>query len=62
MPDVWEEKFGLNPDDISDGPKDADADGYTNVEEWLNGTDPAQFVDYHKPETNLNTLHDAQKT
>ena len=62
MPDEWEKRFGLNPDDMSDGPKDADADGYTNVEEWLNGTDPTQFVNYNKPENNRNTLHDAQKT
>ena len=40
MPDAWEKKFGLNGNDPSDGPKDADDDGYTNVEEWLNGTDP----------------------
>jgi len=41
MPDVWEENFGLSPSDPSDGKEDKDGDGYTNVEEWLNGTDPA---------------------
>jgi len=41
MPDEWEERFGLNPDDPSDGAGDKDGDGYTNVEEWLNGMDPA---------------------
>lgn len=40
MPDIWEKTFGLKPGDPSDGAKDADGDGYTNVEEWLNGTDP----------------------
>jgi len=40
MPDNWENEFGLKPEDPCDGAKDADADGYTNVEEWLNGTDP----------------------
>jgi len=49
MPDAWEEKFGLNPSDPSDGAKDKDGDSYTNVEEWLNSTDPTQYVDYGKP-------------
>jgi hypothetical protein len=31
------------------GATDKDSDGYTNVEEWLNGTDPTQYVDYSKP-------------
>lgn len=52
MPDAWEKKFGLNGNDPSDGPKDADDDGYTNVEEWFNGTDPTQFVDYRNPGNN----------
>jgi len=45
MPDAWEKKHGLNLSDLSDGATDKDGDGYTNVEEWLNGTDPTQFVD-----------------
>ena len=56
MPDEWEAKYGLNPHDASDGSKDKDGDGYTNVEEYLNGTDPTVFVDYTKPENNINTL------
>lgn len=56
MPDEWEEKFGLNPSDASDGATDKDNDGYTNVEEWLNGTDPTKFVDYQQAENNKNTL------
>jgi hypothetical protein len=31
-------------------------DGYTDVEEYLNGTDPTHFVDYTLPEKNINTL------
>jgi pectate lyase len=42
MPDEWEREFKLNPGDPSDGPKDQDGDGYTNVEEWLNGTNPTR--------------------
>ena len=40
MPDEWERRYGLNPSDPSDANLDKDHDGYTNVEEYLNGTDP----------------------
>jgi len=56
MPDEWEKKFGLKPGDSSDGAADTDDDGYTNIEEWLNDTNPTVFVDYRKPENNRNTL------
>ncbi len=56
MPDGWEEKFGLDPRAAADTALDSDSDGYTNVEEYLNGTDPTQFVDYTLPENNVNTL------
>lgn len=56
MPDDWELRFKLNAQDASDAAQDKDKDGYTNVEEYLNGTDPTAFVDYTKPENNINTL------
>jgi pectate lyase len=59
MPDVWEKAYRLNPNDPADGPKDADRDGYTNVEEYLNDTDPNRYVDYTKPENNVNRFHRA---
>ena len=37
MPDAWEIARGLSPTDSSDGPLDRDGDGWTNVEEYLNG-------------------------
>ncbi|HXI25437.1 MAG TPA: hypothetical protein VNG71_16345 [Pyrinomonadaceae bacterium] len=40
MPDEWERRYGLNPFDPSDANLDNDHDGYTNIEEYLNGTDP----------------------
>lgn len=40
MPDAWERKYRFDPADPRDGPRDADGDGYTNVEEFLNGTNP----------------------
>lgn len=36
MPDAWEASHGLNAANPGDGPGDLDADGYTNVEEYLN--------------------------
>ena len=43
MPDSWERKFGLNPRDPSDGAADKDHDGYTNLEEYLNNTNPKKI-------------------
>jgi hypothetical protein len=40
MPDEWERRHGFDPADPADGGQDADGDGYTNVEESLNATDP----------------------
>ncbi len=51
MPDSWEKKYGLKCNDPADGPKDADDDGYTNVEECLNGTDPTEYVHYGNVES-----------
>ena len=43
MPDAWERAHGLNPASAADGPADADGDLYTNIEEYLNGTDPRRM-------------------
>lgn len=40
LPDAWEARHGLNSADAADQAQDADGDGYTNLEEWLNATDP----------------------
>jgi hypothetical protein len=40
MPDAWETAHSLVPNDPNDGPADRDGDGYTNVEEYLNGLVP----------------------
>ncbi len=40
MPDAWEQRCGFNPNDPSDAAQDSDGDGYTNIEEFLNGTQP----------------------
>ena len=36
MPDDWESKHGLNPNNPEDRNNDLDRDGYTNLEEYLN--------------------------
>jgi pectate lyase len=56
MPDVWEKAHKLNPADPADGSADADKDGYTNIEEYLNGTDPQEFIDYGDLKNNLDTI------
>jgi hypothetical protein len=56
MPDAWEKSNKLNPNDRSDAAQDLDADGYTNVEEYLNGTDAGKPLDYTKLENNVDRL------
>lgn len=56
MPDAWEKQYEFDPNDASDTSKDKDNDGYTNIEEYLNRTDPTLFIDYTKQENNVNTL------
>jgi len=57
MPDWWEKKYGLDPNKAADNAGDKDKDGYTNVEEYINDTDPTEFIDYRKPENNVTSLH-----
>jgi hypothetical protein len=44
MTDEWEESHGLNPLDPNDADDDPDHDGYTNLEEFLNETNPRNAV------------------
>jgi hypothetical protein len=36
LPNLWETRKGLNPDDPADGAVDPEGDGYTNLEDYLN--------------------------
>jgi hypothetical protein len=56
MPDAWEAKFGLNPNDPADALKDLNGDGYTNIEKFINGIDPTQKTDWTDPANNHDTL------
>jgi pectate lyase len=42
MSDTWENKHGLNSLDGLDSSQDLDGDGYSNIEEFLNGTNPGK--------------------
>ena len=61
MPDAWELKFGLNPNDPADAKKDADGDMFTNLEEFEAKTDPKnpeshpEFLDFLALASDLRT-------
>ena len=61
MPDAWELKFGLNPNDPADAKKDADGDMFTNLEEYEAKTDPKnpeshpEFLDFLALASDLRT-------
>lgn len=56
MPDGWEQKFNLNPNDASDANDDCNGDGYTNIEKYINGIDPGKKVDWTDLKNNYDTL------
>ena len=45
MPDAWEVKYGLNPNDASDATSDQDNDGVAALDEFLAGTIPSGSLD-----------------
>jgi hypothetical protein len=47
MPDGWEVQYGLDPLDPSDADADNDGDGFTNLEEYVFGTDPTELFTDH---------------
>jgi hypothetical protein len=54
MPDAWEMKHRLNPNDASDAAKDLSGDGYTNIEKFIHGIDPAKKTDWKDPKNNVD--------
>jgi hypothetical protein len=40
IPNTWEEQYSLNPNDDTDAYLDGDNDGLTNLNEYINNTDP----------------------
>lgn len=51
MPDVWEDAQGLNKEDVADGAKDRNGDGYTNLEDYLNHLVVSEFPNSQIPPT-----------
>ena len=45
MPDAWETRYGLNPNDPSDATSDQDNDGVSALDEFLAGTIPSGSLD-----------------
>ena len=45
MPDEWETRYGLDPNDASDATSDQDNDGITALDEFLAGTIPSGSLD-----------------
>lgn len=56
MPDKWELANGLDSKNPDDHKLDPDGDGYTNIEEFLNGTNPRQKIDYTNLGNNIDTI------
>jgi hypothetical protein len=46
MPDNFELAMGLNPTNAADAVTSLDADPFSNLEEYIAGTDPADPLDY----------------
>lgn len=55
MPDEWELKHGLNPN-ADDTMQDADADGFTNLEEYQAGTNPRDAAAHPDYATKLRVI------
>ncbi|QDH78686.1 polysaccharide lyase [Echinicola soli] len=56
MPDSYEQQVGLDSNDPSDAMEDMNGDGYTNIEMYINGIDPAKKVDWTDLANNHDTL------
>lgn len=58
MPDDWELKHGLNPNRAEDASEDLNGDGYTNIEDFINGLDPrGPKVDWTDLRNNVDPRH-----
>lgn len=56
MPDEWETKHGLNPNDPTDATADKSGDGYTNIEKFIHGLDPSKRIDWKDLKNNVDPL------
>lgn len=56
MPDEWEKANGFDAKNAADALGDKDGDGYSNLEEYINGTNPSEYVDYHNLGNNIDRI------
>lgn len=56
MPDEWEVRNGLNPNDPSDANGDCTGDGYTNIEKFINAIPTNVKIDWRDLKNNYDTL------
>ncbi len=57
MPSAWEVQYGLNPNRY-DADHDMDNDGWTNYEEYMAGTNPADRTSFPRPDWNVKFIYD----
>lgn len=43
LPNDWELRYNLDPSDVSDAQKDLDKDSYSNLDEYIGGSDPSDL-------------------
>ena len=56
IPLSWKKKFNLDVNDTSLSQKDLQGDGYTVMDKYLAGLNPAKKIDWSDPRSNVNTL------
>ncbi|MBL9135473.1 MAG: hypothetical protein JNK85_06375 [Verrucomicrobiales bacterium] len=54
LPDEWERRHGFDERSAANTTADDDGDGYSTIEEYLNGTDPTRYLDYRDPANNVD--------
>ncbi|MFH0881184.1 MAG: Amuc_1099 family pilus-like system protein [Lentisphaerota bacterium] len=56
IPDVYERSKGFNPSSAEDALQDSDQDGFSNLEEYLENTDPTNLKDSPPPPAKLRLI------
>jgi len=56
IPDWWKKKYGLDVNDPDLATKDCNGDGYSNIEKYIDGIDPAKKIDWKDLKNDADTL------